>query len=215
MHENPDESFNHINELLNIMQAGCGGQQQSVFTKTALWMATKLLSFSNTLWVRIELWLQNNHIPEMTEHTMVYLTEHPPVALLVGIFLLACGFPLLVYLIFAVVSAVLTLIGFVIFEGIILAMATFVLVSVLMGMVGTAVFIVAICVAVYYSIQTLYSHMSSLIGVHPNVVPQPTQPEPSTSSRVGRLRRGSAFFGSPTHPHQHDIFSLSHRGLHR
>ncbi|XP_046408243.1 uncharacterized protein LOC124172800 [Ischnura elegans] len=215
MHESSDENLNHINELLNIMQASCGGPKQSVFTKSALWMATKLLTFSNNIWIRLEFWLQNNHIPEMTEHAMVYLTEHPPVALLVGVFLLACGFPLLVYLIFAVVSAILTLLGFIIVEGIILAVATFVLVSVLMGMVGTAAVIAFICAGVYYAVQRLSSQLSFLIGTHSAADRRRTQPEPFVAPRPGRLRRGSAFFGSPTHAHQHDIFSFSQRGLHR
>ncbi|KAG8226544.1 hypothetical protein J437_LFUL007885 [Ladona fulva] len=215
MHRNEDENRNNLNEILNLMQATCAGGHQSVLTKTAFWISSKLLTFSQDVWCRLEIWLQNSNIPEMAEHAMVYLMEHPPVALSVGVFLLACAFPIVVFLVFAVVSTIFTFIGFLIVEGTLLAVAGFILVSVLMGMLVTAVSIAALCGGVYLSIAKLSRYFSAFLGA-PYIIPsRPPTPQPDSymPTRVSRLRRGSAFFTAA--PHQHDIFSLSHRGAHR
>nr|CAD7444953.1 unnamed protein product [Timema bartmani] len=61
--------------------------------------------------------LKDHHVYEHIDELGVYMAKHPVIALVVFAVVISCGIPVLLFLIFAVVTILLTFTGFVIVEG--------------------------------------------------------------------------------------------------
>jgi hypothetical protein len=57
------------------------------------------------------------HIYEFLDVAAVYLVQHPIMALVLFVIVLCCGIPVLVFVVFAVLTVILTFTGFVFIEG--------------------------------------------------------------------------------------------------
>nr|CAD7595787.1 unnamed protein product [Timema genevievae] len=61
--------------------------------------------------------LKDHHVYEHIDELGVYMAKHPVIALVVFAVVISCGIPVLLFLVFAVVTILLTFTGFVIVEG--------------------------------------------------------------------------------------------------
>nr|CAD7460413.1 unnamed protein product [Timema tahoe] len=90
-----------------------------------------ILNISGRMWRRVSKYtqrvLKDHHVYEHIDELGVYMAKHPVIALVVFAVVISCGIPVLLFLIFAVVTILLTFTGFVIVEGTLLTIASVVL----------------------------------------------------------------------------------------
>jgi hypothetical protein len=91
-----------------------------------------------------------------------FSNEHPVITLFLGVLAGLCVLPLLLFLMFVVMTFMLTFLGFLLIEGILLSFATIILSITLFGIICTSFFITSFLVLVWFSITASNLGMQKL-----------------------------------------------------
>ncbi|XP_023709227.1 uncharacterized protein LOC111865429 [Cryptotermes secundus] len=129
------------------------------------------LSRSIFVWQQIVLGAQRImrelHTSEFLDMTAVYLVQHPIMALFLISVALCCGIPVLMFVLFAVLTVVLTFAGFIVVEGTILTVGSVLLCGFLLGMLVVMLTLAATVGVAYFGFMEIYG----LLHSHPENSP--------------------------------------------
>ncbi|XP_069672438.1 lipid droplet assembly factor 1-B [Periplaneta americana] len=96
------------------------------------------------------------HIYDFMDMAAVYMVQHPVMALFLLAMALCCGIPILMFVVFAVISVILTFTGFIVIEGTILTIGSVVLCGFLLGMVVVMIALAATIGVAYFGFMEVY-----------------------------------------------------------
>ncbi|XP_054616168.1 lipid droplet assembly factor 1-like [Dunckerocampus dactyliophorus] len=111
-------------------------------------------------WTSVSNQVYNNPKVTLLMNTRVgqYLSGHPVLALAVLFFCAMAAVPVGLFLVFAVVTATMSAVGFVFFEGFLLFVAAITLLSVLSGLAFLSVMVSSIFAVFYITVSSLLNH---------------------------------------------------------
>lgn len=124
-----------------------------------------LLSCLVFVWQQIVLVAQRimreQHISHFLDVAAVYSVQHPIMTVCLISVALCCGIPVLMFLIFAVLTVILTFTGFILIEGTILTVGSVLLCGLLLGMLVVMLAVTATIGVAYFGFMEVYGFLQS------------------------------------------------------
>lgn len=125
-----------------------------------------LLSHALILWQQVVMLAQQLmtelHIYDFMDMAAVYMVQHPVMALFILAMALCCGIPVLMFVVFAMISVIFTFTGFIVIEGTILTIGSVLLCGFLLGMVVVMLALAATIGVAYFGFMEMYGLLHNI-----------------------------------------------------
>lgn len=131
------------------------GQSYSA-TALLIWFIGRLLFIWEQIVLAAQHAMRELHLQEYMDMAAIYMVQHPVVALFAFAMALCCGIPIVMFVIFAILSVILTFTGFIIIEGTILTIGSVLLCGFLLGMLLVMLALAATIGVAYFGFMEIY-----------------------------------------------------------
>ncbi|KAJ9590647.1 hypothetical protein L9F63_016318 [Diploptera punctata] len=128
----------------------------SSYSTLLIWLVGRLLFIWERFVVVGQQIMKELHLNEYMDMAAVYLVQHPVMALFALAMALCCAIPVLMFVVFALLSVILTFTGFIVIEGTILTIGSVLLCGFLLGMLLVMFTLAATIGVAYFGFMEIY-----------------------------------------------------------